>query len=133
MTRSYRPSRCGAMAVIRPSSIATSPSTTSRRSFMVTTMPERRRVVDTLFLAGELRRRPLHRRGMRLAVLHRDQLGEDADGDLLRRDGADVETDWRMHARQQRRIHALFDQRVVDTRDLGAAADQPQVSQFAGR
>ena len=38
-----------------------------------------------------------------LAVLHGDQLGEDADGDFLRRDGADVEADRRVDARERAR------------------------------
>ena len=50
-------------------------------------------------------RGPLHRGRLHLAVLHGDQLGEDADGDFLRRDGADVEADRRVHALQRLRRH----------------------------
>ena len=39
--------------------------------------------------------------GDALAVLDGDQLREDADGDLLRRDGADVEADRRVHALEE--------------------------------
>src|SRR5689334_12620094 len=101
---------------MRPSLIDTSPSTMSKRSFIVTTIPPRIKRDDTAiagcglriadcdcgfwtsdfacrwrlrtsdfgFRVRELRRRPPHRGRVLLAVLHRDQLREDADGDLLR-------------------------------------------------
>ena len=68
-----------------------------------------------------------------LAVLDGDQLREDADGDLLRRDGADVEADRRVDALQQLGRHAVRGQRVVDARHLGAAADQAEIAQVARR
>ncbi len=78
---------------------------------------------------------PLHRRrGVGLAVLHGDQLGEDADGDFLRRDGADVEADRRVDAlRASRAASGRRVERVVDARDLRAAADEPEVAQLARR
>ncbi len=48
---------------------------------------------------------PPQRGGMFLAVFHGDQLGEDADGDLLRRDRADVEADRGVDARERVRRH----------------------------
>src|SRR5262245_13424425 len=66
---------------------------------------------------------PLQRRGCDVGRFHaaaadRDELGEDADGDFFRGDGADVETDRRMHARKALEWHAFLDERVVDLLDL---------------
>src|SRR3954471_20266589 len=139
MTRSCRPSRFVPTAAMRPSRMETSPSTTSNRSFIVTTMPPRMRsdinVRKSYFrlLLRELRRRPAQRSRVFLAVLHGDQLGEDADGDLLRRHGADVEADWRVHALEQGGRRLVLGERAVDARDLGAAADQSEIAQVARR
>ena len=67
-------------------------------------------------------------------MLDGDELGEDADGDLLRRDRADVEAD-RARARcaAARPACRSSTQRVVDARDLGAAADQAEVAEIARR
>ena len=66
-------------------------------------------------------------------MLHRDQLGEDADRNLLRRDRADVEADRGVHLLQVLVGHGVGLQRLVDPRDLGAAADEPEVAQLARR
>src|ERR671931_1817556 len=82
----------GAMAAMRPSRTDTSPSTTSKRSFIVRTIPPRisSDTSDLRFERGELGRRPAKRSGILFAVLDGDQLRENADGDFLRRDRADV-------------------------------------------
>src|SRR5262245_50609380 len=115
-----------ATATMRPSRIDTSPSTMSKRSFIVRTIPLRIssddielqtsdfRLQTSNFRLAELRRRPLHLGRMCLAVLHRDQLCENADRDLLRRDGADVEADRRVDPFEQLGRHPGLGQRVVD-------------------
>ena len=142
-----RPGRGSApIAAMRPSRIDTSPSTMSQRSFIVTIVPPRISSDDMAqtfrhfrlqmrFQPCDLSVGGVHRidGGCVLAVLDGDQLGEDADGDLLRRDGADVEADRRVHARQRLGRHPVRRQRVVDARDLGAAADQAEVAQLARR
>ena len=65
---------------------------------------------------------------MVLAVLHRDQLREDADRDLLRRDGADVEADRRVDAFQEIGRHLILDERLVDARHFRAASDQAEIA-----
>ena len=45
-------------------------------------------------------------------MAHGDQFGEDADGNLRRSDGADVEPDGRVHAREALGGHAFRRQRV---------------------
>ena len=147
----------GATAAMRPSRIDTSPSTMSNRSFIVTTTPLRMsrdtgavgavtREVSGSSRPGQsglpdslqARRRPLHRqvRGVavaELAVLHGDQLRQDADGDLLRCDRADVQADRRMHALQALAGDAVLLQRVVDAGDLRAAADQAEIPEVPRR
>src|SRR6266545_4593585 len=62
-----------------------------------------------------------------------NQLGEDADGDLFGRNGADVEPDGRMDARETLDRHPLLDQRVVDLFHLRLAADETDVPEVARR
>ena len=67
---------------------------------------------------------PAHRElggvtALHLAVLDRNQLREDADGNFLRRDGADVQTDGRVHVaervgRLRTRLVAKANEAVVD-------------------
>jgi hypothetical protein len=59
-----------------------------------------------------------------------DQLGEDGDGDFLRRDRANVESNRRVHPLQEIRRHLLGEQRVVQTLDLGLTANQPEVAEI---
>src|SRR6185503_18876466 len=66
----------------------------------------------------------------RLAVLDRDELGEDAHGDLLGRDGADVESDRRMDLLEQVRVRAVARELVVDARHLRPAADESEVAKI---
>ncbi len=68
---------------------------------------------------------------MFLAMFHGDQLREDADGNFLRRHGANVETNWRVHFCEQFGRHVIGHQRVVNPCHFGAAADQAEVAQFA--
>src|SRR5689334_3470963 len=89
ITASCGPSMAASIAAMRPSHTETSPRTTSKRSFMVRTTALRISV-DTLFLQRAF---PFHADGGdvrlgQLAMLHGNQLGEDADRDLLRRDRA---------------------------------------------
>src|SRR5579872_2370937 len=115
MCFSCSPENRSPMVSIFPSRIDTSPSMTSKASFMVTIVPTRMRTLS----AGKLRRRPLHGCGVFLAMLDGDELGEDADRDFLRRHGADVEADGRVDALQAIGGHAALDERVVDARHLG--------------
>src|SRR3954470_21883795 len=62
-----------------------------------------------------------------LAVLHGDQLGQDAHGNLLRRNRADVEANRRMNPRQRFGGGPFFAERVEDPPHLGLAADQPHI------
>src|SRR5438034_451221 len=64
---------------------------------------------------------PLHRQlggvaRAQLAVLHGNQLGENAHGDFLRRDGADIEADRRVHPLQLIGGHRVVGERVVNPR-----------------
>ena len=63
----------------------------------------------------------------------RNQLGDDADRDFLRRDGAYVEADRRVDAPEQVGGEPLVEQGVKDALDLRFAPDEPQVPQGAGR
>src|SRR5438876_6462758 len=76
---------------------------------------------------------PLHRRRVALAMFHGNELGQDADGDLLRRHRADVEADRRVDALQGDSGVPIGYQRVVDARDLRAAADQAEIAQLPRR
>ena len=130
----------------------------SNASFIVTTTPPRMRREDitmpqrhettearqaasrVLFVPPWLRSGgfPLHRLAAAvfaegLAVLDGDQLGEDADGDFLRRDGADVEADGRVDVLERLGRHLVGEQLVVDARHLGAAADEAEIAQLARR
>ena len=67
------------------------------------------------------------------AVLDRDELGEDADGDLLGCDRADVETDRRVHVLERIGRDLVGDELVVDARDFRAAANQAEIPQFERR
>src|SRR5262249_7281790 len=83
-------------------------------------------------------RRPLHRelRGvarLRLPVFHGNELCENADGDFLRRDRADVETDRRMDVREDVGARAFIAQLIVDACDLGPAADESEIPEFPRR
>src|SRR5438094_2726396 len=125
----------GAIAVMRPSRIDTSPSMTSKRSFMVRTIPPRTSS-DTsglLFERGELGRRPAKRGGVVFAVLDGNQLRKNADRDFLRRDGADVEADRRVHACEQLGRHLIRHERVVTARNLRAAADETEIAELPRR
>src|SRR5262245_35074937 len=137
-----------ATAAMRPDRIDTSPSKTSRRSFIVTTMPLRTRRDDTvdvfrsslrsmclrgsLFTPCERRRVPFHGqfRGVaarEFSVLDGDQLCQDADGYLLWRDGANVEPDGCVYPLEALDRETFRLQRVVNPRDLCAAADETEV------
>src|SRR3954471_834385 len=78
-------------------------------------------------LHGELRRIA----ALDLAVLHGDQLGEDAYGNLLRSDSADVQADRGVHLLEHVRRHAFGEQLVGDARHFRAAANEPQITQLA--
>src|SRR5258705_10622969 len=78
---------------------------------------------------------PLQRRGRDVRFLdataaHGDELGENADGDLLGGHRTDVEADRCVNVRQAFERHSLFNQGVVDLLDLRLAADQTDVAQF---
>src|SRR5438067_73461 len=135
MTRSCASAIFERIAAMRPSRIDTSPSTMSRRSFMVRMVPLRTRRDATLRL---LDRHPFHGELGRVAagdlpMFDGDELRENADGDFLRRHRADVEADWRVDARKGFRRHRVGGQRVVDARYLRAAADETEISQLARR
>src|SRR5881392_3469350 len=68
-----------------------------------------------------------------LAMFHGNELGQDADGDFLRPHRADVEADRRVDALQGDSGDPVGYQRVVDARDLRAAADQAEIAQFPRR
>src|SRR5258707_65476 len=99
------------MAAMRPSRMEMSPSMTSKRSFIVRMSPLRiRRDMGVVGARGppalRLQIVPAHRElggvaALHLAVLDRNQLGEDADRDLLRGDGADVQADRRVHVAER--------------------------------
>src|SRR5687768_10056811 len=96
---------------MRPSRIAISPSTTSERSFIVTTTALR---ISTDDKGAEQKKRlvpdvhAFHRGRARLdAAADGNHLGDDADRDFRRRHGADGEPDRRAHACQAFRRHAL--------------------------
>src|SRR5215831_13315131 len=130
------PPAFGPTAAINPSRIDTSPSTTSNASFIVRMRPLRirREALDVAaFRLGPLHRELVGIAARHLAVLDGDQLREDAHGDFLRRDGADIEADWRMHAFEQIWRHLIGDELVVNARDLRPAADEAQVAELAGR
>src|SRR5215218_4550733 len=122
-------------AAILPSRTDALPSTIDSRSSMVRMVALRTRRAGsgrsaTLDLAADIE--TLHReRGRIDAAADGDELGQDADRDFGRGDGADVEADRRVYSRQAFGRHALFQQQVVDSADLRAAADQPQVAQLA--
>src|SRR5687767_9945152 len=87
------------------------------------------------FLKGAV---PAHRHGGHvglgdLAVFHGDQLGEDADGDFLRSNRADVETDRGVHALEPVRLEAFPEQLVVNALYLRLAADQAEVAKGSCR
>ena len=65
-------------------------------------------------------------------MLHGDQFGNDADGDFLRGDGANVEADRRVHRPERFGRGALFKKRVEDAPHFGFAADQPDVAHRIG-
>src|SRR5262249_34400971 len=83
--------------------------------------PDRRRRERHSFGGGKLRAAP---------VL--DDLGGDADGDLLRRDGADVEPGGGLQSAEALRLGATRLQRLEDHRGPAAARDQADVA-GAGR
>src|ERR1700730_14066833 len=98
------------MAAMRPSRIERSPSTRSKRSFIVRMRPLRIR--SDIGVGRAVARRlgleivPAHRElggvaALHLAVLDGNELGEDADRNLLRRDGADVQSNRRVHLAQR--------------------------------
>ena len=60
-----------------------------------------------------------------------DQLGNDADGDLFGRDGAEVETDGGVDARQFVGVDALGAETRIEARDLRATANQADVRRVA--
>src|SRR6185503_7974578 len=63
-----------------------------------------------------------------LAVLHGNQLGQDAHGDFLRRNRTDVEADRRVNALETFRRQPLLLQLVVDPFHLRLAADETEVA-----
>src|SRR4029450_9593358 len=65
-----------------------------------------------------------------LAVFDRYQLGENADGNLLRGHCAYVQADRRVHSLQVFWPHPIGAQRVVGACALGAAADEPEISKI---
>src|SRR5262249_340586 len=119
---------------MRPSRTETAPATTASPSFIVRTVALRIRVEDIRAPLSFQCAFPPHADGgdVRLgylAVLDGDGLGGDADGDLLRRDGADVEPDRRMHHAQGVGRDAFLAQRVEDPFDLRLAADEADVAE----
>src|SRR4029450_6158171 len=65
-----------------------------------------------------------------LAVFDRYQLGENADGNLLRGHCAYVQADRRVHSLQGFGAHPIGAPRVGDACDLGAAADEAEISKI---
>src|SRR6185503_3131109 len=102
------------------------------------TFPQPARRLESFFCEGSRKLLPLQRRGcdvglLHAAAAHRDQLRKDADGNFFRRDGADVEANRRVYAREALEWHAFFNQRVVDLLHLGLAADETEVAEVARR
>src|SRR5215207_3868641 len=122
---SHGPAGSAPTETMRPPRMPTAPSTMSRPSFIVRMVALRTIVEGTDVEA--LHREP---RGGGAAA-DGDELGENADGDLGRRDGADFEADRRVHAIQALERHAFGDQRVPDARHLGPAPDQTEVAEVA--
>src|SRR5262245_9917115 len=86
----------------------------------------------SLITPCERRRVPLHGQfsgvaARELAVLDGDQLRQDADGNLLWRDSADVEADGCVYPLEPLDRDALGVQRIVYSGDLRAAADETEV------
>ena len=61
-------------------------------------------------------------------MLGGDELRHDADRDLLRRNSADVQTDWRVDALKRLRRRAFFDERIEDTTHLRFAPDETEIA-----
>ena len=105
------PSGSAPTDTIRPSRTPPRPATISRRSFIVRIVALRISVLTCGTLPLLLERRqlePLHRQRPRLgAAPDGDQLRQDADGDLGRRDRADVEADRGVDAREATRSASL--------------------------
>src|SRR4030095_6773122 len=74
-----------------------------------------------------------HARIGNLSVLGGDELGDNAHGDLLRGDRADVQPDGCVHSLERFVRCAFLDERVEDTSDLGLAANQATVTQRGSR
>src|SRR5688572_24161444 len=63
------------------------------------------------------------------AVLDGNELGDDADGDFLRSDSADVETDRRVDALERFSSDSVLDECVEDAFDLRLAAYEAAIAQ----
>src|SRR5262245_42756896 len=141
MTVSCGSSMCGARAAMRPSFTDTSPSTMSKRSFIVMMRPlrisrDKGFGLELWLLGFQAWRCPLHRELARiacreLAVFDGNDLGQDGDGNFLRRDCADIETNGRMDVFETVGRHVAGPERFEDAGDLRAAADEAQITQFA--
>src|SRR5829696_510657 len=109
---------------MRPSRTLTDPSITSRASFIV-------RIVALRTIVDGTEVGPLHRelRGRR-SPSHGDELGKNADGDLGRRHGADLEADGCVNPRQALGRQTLLEQERIDARNLCPAPDQTEVAQI---
>src|SRR5688572_31785113 len=64
-----------------------------------------------------------------LASPHGNELRENRDRDFFGADGANIEADRRVYARQAFRRHSLGEQRVVNPLHFCLAADQAEVTQ----
>src|SRR5262249_13733923 len=114
--------------------IDTSPSTMSKASFIVTISPLRirREALDVAaFRLGPLHRQLFGVAAGDLAVLDGDELRKNADRDLLRRDGADVEADGRVDSFELLRGRPVGDELIVNARHLRAASNQAEVAELA--
>src|SRR6266545_1873206 len=127
MTRSAVWSPTSPTAAIRPFCSNTSPSITSKASFIV-------RIV-ALRTSRDIQLRHPAKRCLRhigcLAAAYRDELGDNGDGNLLGRDGPDVEADRRVHVFELFECDAFLHEHVVDAFDFCSTADQTQITQAA--